>query len=84
MYQDLNLMFGWVGAKRDITKLISQYLNYQKVKSEHKRPTRLLQPQEFPVWKRDDIAIDFIMGIPLTKAGKDTLQVIMDRLIRSA
>ncbi|XP_057545868.1 uncharacterized protein LOC130824866 [Amaranthus tricolor] len=54
------------------------------VKIEHKRPGGLLQPLEIPVWKWDDISMDFVVGLPRTKAGNDALWVIVDRLTKSA
>ena len=52
----------------------------QKVKSEHRRPAGLLQPLEVSVWKWDDISMDFVLGLPRSKVGNDTLWVIVDRL----
>ena len=73
MYQDLKLMFWWSGMKKDIAEYVSRCLTCQKVKSEHKRPGGLLQPLEIPVWKWDDISMDFVVGLPRTKAGNDAL-----------
>ncbi|XP_057535243.1 uncharacterized protein LOC130813427 [Amaranthus tricolor] len=57
---------------------------YSKVESDYKRLGGLLQPLEIPVWKWDDISMDFIVGLPQTKAGNDALWVIVDRLTKSA
>ena len=56
----------------------------QKVKSEHLRPVGLLQRLEVPVWKSDDISMDFVLCLTRTRAGNDTLWVIVDRLTKSA
>jgi hypothetical protein len=37
-----------------------------------------------PEWKWEEIAIDFIMGLPRTRSGYDSIWVIMDRLIELA
>ena len=84
MYQDLKQTVWWSGMKRDIVEFVSKCLTCQKVKSEHKRPAGLLQPLDIPVWKWDDIAMDFVLGLPRTKSGNDTLWVIVDRLTKSA
>lgn len=69
--------------KRDITKFVSKCITCQKVKSEHKRPAGLLQPLDIPVWKWDDIFMDFVLGIPRTSSGNDTSWVIMDKVTMS-
>ena len=64
--------------KRGIAKFVSKCLTCQIVKSEHKRPRDLLQPLEIPVWKWDDISMDFVVGLPRTRAGNGTLWVFFD------
>ena len=51
MYQDVKKMFWWLGMKKDITKLVSECLAYQKVKIEHQKPSSMLQLLEIPEWK---------------------------------
>ena len=77
MYQDLKLIFWWLGMKRDIAEFVSKCMTCQKVNSEHKRPGGLLQPLEILVWKWDYISMDFKVGLPRTRAGNDTLWVIV-------
>jgi hypothetical protein len=56
----------------------------QRVKAEHQRPTRLLQPLKVPEWKWEEIGMDFITGLPRTLKGHDSIWVIMDRLTKVA
>jgi hypothetical protein len=35
-----------------------------------------------PKWKWEEIAMDFIMGLPRTQSGYDSIWVIMDRLTK--
>jgi hypothetical protein len=39
---------------------------------------------DIPVWKWDDISMDFIMGLPRTQNGHDAIWVIVDRLTKVA
>ncbi|GKB00658.1 putative reverse transcriptase domain-containing protein [Tanacetum coccineum] len=48
------------------------------------RPSGLLQQPEIPEWKWERIAMDFIMKLPRTSSGHDTIWVIVDRLTKSA
>ncbi|GJZ10961.1 putative polyprotein [Tanacetum coccineum] len=48
------------------------------------RPFGLLQKPEIPVWKWEGIAMDFVMKLPRTSSGHDTIWVIVDRLTKSA
>jgi hypothetical protein len=54
------------------------------VKAEHKRPAGLLQLLEIPTWKWDNINMDFIVGLPCTQKGNDSIWVIVDRLTNVA
>jgi hypothetical protein len=54
------------------------------VKAEHQRPAGLLQPLEIPTWKWDDISMNFIVGLPRTQKGNDSIWVIVDRLTKVA
>jgi hypothetical protein len=57
---------------------------YQTVKAEHQRPSRLLQPLKNPEWKWEEIGMDFIVGLPRTQAGFDSIWVIVDWLTKVA
>jgi hypothetical protein len=42
----------------------------QRVKADHLRPARLLQPLKILAWKWEDINMDFIMSLPLESASR--------------
>ncbi|GKA06601.1 putative reverse transcriptase domain-containing protein [Tanacetum coccineum] len=48
------------------------------------RPSRLLVQPKIPEWKWDNITMDFVMKLPKTSQGYDTIWVIVDRLTKSA
>ena len=84
MYQDLQKHYWWHGMKRDIAKYVERCLTCQQVKAEHQRPGGELQPIEVPEWKWEQIAMDFIVGLPKTRNGYDSIWVIIDRLTKSS
>jgi hypothetical protein len=71
MYQDLKKRFWWYGMKREIVEYVAICDSYQRIKVEHQRPAGLLQPLQIPQWKWDEIGMDFIVGLPRTRAGYD-------------
>ncbi|GJW29025.1 putative reverse transcriptase domain-containing protein [Tanacetum coccineum] len=52
--------------------------------AEHQRPSGLLVQPEIPEWKWDNIMMDFIIKLPKSSQGFDTIWVIVDRLTKSA
>jgi IS30 family transposase len=65
--------------KRDIAEYVTLCDTCQRVKVEHQRPAGLLQPLKFPEWKWKEIGMDFIVVLPRTQAGYDSIWVIVDR-----
>jgi hypothetical protein len=51
---------------------------------EHQRPAGLLHPLKVPEWKWEKIGMDFIVGLPRTSAGYDSIWVIVDSLTKVA
>jgi hypothetical protein len=80
MYKDLKTRYWWYDMKRDVTEYISLCNTCQRVKAEHQRPAGLLQPLKIPEWKWEEIGMDFIVGLPRTKAGYDLIWIIVDQL----
>jgi hypothetical protein len=73
MYKDLKTRYWWYGMKRDIAEYVLLCDTYQRVKAEHQRPAGLLQPLKIPKWKWEEIRMDFIVGLPRTQAGYDSI-----------
>jgi hypothetical protein len=71
-------------TKREIARYVSEGDTCRRVKSDHLRPAGNLQPLSIPEWKWENICMDFIVGLPRTSRGYNSLWVIMDRLIKLA
>jgi hypothetical protein len=44
-----------------------------RVKASHLKSASVLQSLTIPLWKLDDISMDFIVGLPLTARKKDSI-----------
>jgi hypothetical protein len=84
MYQDLKEKYWWYGLKRDVATHVALCDVCQRVKAKHQRPAELLQPLKVPEWKWEEISMDFIVGLPRTRDGYDSIWVIVDRLTKVA
>ncbi|WVZ95784.1 hypothetical protein U9M48_041507 [Paspalum notatum var. saurae] len=84
MYQDLKKLFWWRRMKRDIAAFVAQCDTCNRIKAEKQRPAGLLNPLDIPMWKWEKITMDFIVGLPRTPKGNDSIWVIVDRLTKSA
>ncbi|GJS97340.1 putative reverse transcriptase domain-containing protein [Tanacetum coccineum] len=84
MYQDMKKLYWWPNMKADTATYVSKCLTYAKVKAEYQRPLGLLVQPEIPQWKWDNITMDFIMKLPKSSQGYDTIWMIVDRLTKSA
>jgi hypothetical protein len=84
MYKDLRRNFWWKRMKVDVADFVSKCFTCQQVKAEHMKPAGLLRPLPIPDWKWEHISMDFIVGLPKTKKGNDSIWVVVDRLTKSA
>jgi Mor family transcriptional regulator len=84
MYLDLKQKYWWHGMKHDIARFVAYYDVCQRIKAEHQKPSGLLQPLPIPMWKWDEVGMDFITGLPRTKNGHDSVWVVVDHLTKVA
>ncbi|XP_069151866.1 uncharacterized protein [Solanum lycopersicum] len=59
--------------KRDIVDFVAQCPDCQQVKYEHQRPGGTLQRKPIPKWKWEKIAMDFVVGLPMTLGRFDSI-----------
>nr|GEY34776.1 putative reverse transcriptase domain-containing protein [Tanacetum cinerariifolium] len=64
MYQDMKKLYWWPNMKADITTYVCKCLTCAKVKAEHQRPSGLLMQRKIPIWKWDNITMDFVTKLP--------------------
>jgi hypothetical protein len=70
--------------KRVVAEYVALWDNCQRVKAERQRPAGLLQPLKIPQWKWEEIIMDFIVGLPTTLSGYDSIWVIVDQFSKVA
>jgi hypothetical protein len=70
--------------KRDVAEYVALCDTCQRVKAEHQRPAGFLQPLKEPEWKWEEISMDFIVGLPRTQGGYDSIWVIVDHFTEVA
>ena len=69
--------------KKEIATYVARCDIYCRVKAIHMKPVGLLQPLSIPSWKWEDISMDFIVELPNTQKGHDSIWVIVDHLTKS-
>ena len=70
--------------KQEIARYIAVCDVCQQVKADHLKSAGQLQPLAIPSWKWEDIHMDFIVSLPRTQKGYDSMWVIVDRLTKTA
>jgi hypothetical protein len=70
--------------KVDIAKYVAECDTCHRMKASHLKSAGVLQPLSIPMWKWDDISMDFIVGLPLMARRKDSIWVIVDKLTKTA
>jgi hypothetical protein len=82
-FQRIRANFYWRGMRKRIKAYIKECKVCQRHKVESLSPRGLLQPLPIPEKIWEDISMDFIEGLPVSK-GKSTIFVVVDRLSKYA
>ena len=70
--------FFWPTLHQDVTSYVQTCEECQRNKVSNQRSAGLLQPLEVPGQRWERVSLDFITHLPRTRAGYDTLLVIVD------
>jgi IS30 family transposase len=70
--------------KREIAEYVARCDSCEMIKAEHQRPIGFLQPLQIRQWKWDEIGMNFIVGLPRTRDGYDSIWVVVDCLTKAA
>jgi hypothetical protein len=84
MYQDLKQHYWWTKMKIEIARYVARCDTCRRVKTVHMKTAGPLQSLPIPTWKWEDISMDFIVGLPKTANGFDSIWVIIDWLTKIA
>ena len=75
--------FYWHGMQKDIKEFVQNCLICQQAKHDTTLPSGLLQPLPIPTQIWEDVAMDFITGLPSSN-GHTIIMVVIDRLSKYA
>ena len=64
--------------KIEIARYVARCDTCRRVKAIHMKAAGPLQSLPIPTWKCEDISMDFIVGLPRTAKGYDSIWVIVD------
>ncbi|RDX73842.1 hypothetical protein CR513_46489, partial [Mucuna pruriens] len=81
--QTFNKYFYWPQMRRDVHKICERCLNF-KVAMSRVSPHGLYTPFPIRTSPWTDISMDFVLGLPRTKNGKDSVFVVVDRFSKMA
>jgi hypothetical protein len=84
MYHDLKQHYWWTKMKIEIARYVARCDTCRRVKAIHMKDAGPLQSLPISTWKWEDISMDFIVGLPRTAKGYDSIWVIVDRLTKIA
>ena len=64
LYHELKDIYWVSGMNRDVAMFVSRFPNFPQVKAKHQCPGGLTQDIDIPTWNREDVNMDFVVGLP--------------------
>ena len=77
MYHNIRDLYWWDELKKDTADYVSKCLTCQQMKAEHQKPSGKLQALPITEWKWERITMNFIVGLPRSRDGYDSIWVIV-------
>ena len=84
MYREIRQRFWWAKMKLDIAQFIAECDVCRRAKAEYQKPFGIIPPTPVPVWKWDEVEMNFFTGFPKTEQGYTAVWVLVDHLSKVA
>ncbi|GAB2279375.1 hypothetical protein Dimus_039348 [Dionaea muscipula] len=75
--------FFWPHMKKDVERVCDRCITYRQAKS-RVQPHGLYTPLPIPTDPWIDLSMDFVLGLPRSKSGRDSIFVVVDRFSKMA
>jgi hypothetical protein len=81
-YENLCRTYFWPGMVKTVNNYVASCESCQRNKASNKSPQGLLQPLPIPQQRWEQVTMDFIVQLPKTKSGWDSIVVFVDRMTK--
>jgi hypothetical protein len=82
-FSKLNVSYFWLGMRTNVKIFVDRCRIFQHTKGKRQN-TGLYQPLPIPERSWDAVSMDFILGLPRTQRGFDSIFVVVDRFSKMA
>lgn len=76
--------FFWPQIRRDVAQYVQQCQVCQQSKATNQKPFGLHRPLDIPTRRWEQVHMDFITALPMSKDGHDAILTVIDRLTKTA
>jgi hypothetical protein len=77
-FTQLNSLYYWLGMRTNVKKFVNKCRNFEHAKGKRQN-TILYQPLSIPERPWDAVSMDFVLGLPRTQRGFDSIFVVVDQ-----